>query len=267
MTSDAFNTFNERIKEIKILRSKLVAIEDIKLNDSNEYRSYENAINRASIVMLCSHFQGYIEDVILEFLYNVINGNVSARMIPPRLKHELCREGLEPLSKDFNDNLPSKIESFIGSHHDLWCTDQVLISDNYPPLNEKQWILGEPGSEKIVRIIKKIGMADPWNEILKVPTNKLLKTRLNTLVHKRNYIAHGVIDTSASSLDIEAQIKSTMRLVSVFDNLLQRHYQSIRGIHMLCIIDGSNSYPIIDDETDEGIKKEPLVLKETSPHA
>jgi hypothetical protein len=188
------------------------------LRESIEDRNKENAIHRASIVMLCSHVEGYVEDILEEFVGNIKSIGATSSNIPCALKVELCRPGLILLNNNDHNVLRERIPEFIEKYEEFWFSAERIQPELFPEFEKKDWQMGNPWPDAIDAYLKRIGIEGFWDE-----TNSTVKGDLDTLVQKRNLIAHGHFQATATHDDIKRYIISIVRLVKLLDRRIETH--------------------------------------------
>lgn len=219
MPSNSKEKFDERIKEITLIQGMLP---NSTLRESDDERCKENAINRASIVMLCGHIEGYVEDVLEEFIELIRDSRLDSRKIPIILKVMLCKPGLKSLSNSDHNVLAKRIPIFIKNYEDIWLSDGRLDSQRFPEFIRNDWQIGNPWPKTILVYLERIGIVDVWDD-----TNRILKGDLETLVDKRNLIAHGHFEATATQEDVNRYIESAKNLVDLLDTKIERHFNEI----------------------------------------
>ena len=151
------NKFKERIGEIKTLQKYVdsgIAITELE-------RKRESAIHRASLVMLCGHFEGFVEDRLIEFIDDIKFSQVQCIKIPPQLKVSLCKPGLKMLETEDHNILIERIPIFIEQYTIMWEQDEVLAPEDFPNIDYEDWKIGNPGkavrpSEQVVTFGAKV---------------------------------------------------------------------------------------------------------------
>jgi hypothetical protein len=215
LSTQSKDKFDERIEEIKILQSM---IPEPRLGATATDRNLENAIHRASLVMLCSHVQGYIEDLVEEFLGDLRSNRVVSCNIPPELKVALCKRDLLNLNNEDRNVLMERIPEFIRQYEILWCSTKEVEPENFPEIIGRDWQIGNPWPSMVETHLKRIGIKKFWNE-----TNNILQGDLLSLVDKRNLIAHGHFEATATNADIQRYIESMIELVVLLDSTIEDH--------------------------------------------
>lgn len=219
MPSKSKEKFDERIKEIIIIQEMR---QGITLKESSEERNQENAINRASIVMLCSHVEGYMEDILEEFIGSIRESGVDCKRIPTILKVMLCKPGLKSLNNSDQNVLARRIPDFIKNYEAIWWSEEKMDSERFPEFIRRDWQIGNPWPDVILTYLEKIGIGDFWDD-----SNRTLKGDLQTLVDKRNLIAHGHFEATATRDDVNRYVESAKKLVDFLDVRIERHLDDL----------------------------------------
>lgn len=173
--------------------------------------------------MLCGHIEGYMEDALEEFIDNIKLFKVVSSKIPPVLKVVLCRPGLILLNNNDHNVLIERIPQFIKKYEDLWWSTEEINPEEFPEFIKKDWQMGNPWPYTIDSYLKKIGVERFWDD-----TNSLIMGDLDTLVQKRNLIAHGHLEATATQNDIKRYIESAVKLVELLDIRIEQHLITIR---------------------------------------
>lgn len=229
MSSKARNKFKERIGEVKILQKYI----DSRPTRTQLERKRESTIHRASLVMLCGHFEGYVEDRLLEFIDEIKISQIKCIKIPPQLKVWLCKPGLAMLETEDHNSLIERIPKFIERYTAMWEHDEVLAPEDFPNIDYEDWKIGNPGSKVLEKNFRRIGIDSIWQGI--DSKNSTLKGDLDALVTRRNYIAHGHFESSATSIDVKRYVKSISELVGRLDDITFRHLRNVTSANPIVL--------------------------------
>ena len=219
LTSKSREKFEERIQEIELLQT----LSTPTLKENEDERKKSNSINRACLVLLCSHVEGYLEDRLAEFLDTLKENIVDCKLIPPIIKVKICKQDLAMLENKDTNVLIERIPIFIEKYWEIWCSDDVMKPDNFPIINYDDWKIGNPGSTKLEQALKGIGIDDIWGKINFHEENRILKGDLDGLVDRRNNIAHGHLESSATSNDVRRYIDTMTQLINEIDKIISEH--------------------------------------------
>ena len=133
----------------------------------------------------------------------------------------MCKPGLKTLENKDHNVLIDRIPKFIENYTVIWDNDKVLAPKDFPVIDDDDWRIGNPGSRVLERNFKRIGIDKIWLDI--DSKNVTLRGDLDALVQRRNEIAHGNIESTATYLDVERYIKSISELIGRLDAITYRH--------------------------------------------
>lgn len=181
--------------------------------------------------MLCGHLQGYIEDVIIEFLDLLIRSNALGTKVPTNLKMELSKRALEPFRDESrNDELRTYIPEFIKDHQNLWCANTSLSECDYPDISHMDWEFGNPSFHEVEGRLKKLGIKSPFKRIDMSGEKRWVKLGINNMVEIRNAIAHGDLNTPVENKTIEDNRITILKFTEIIDECMVNHYFDITGM-------------------------------------
>jgi hypothetical protein len=186
------------------------------------------AIGRASVVILSSHLEGYIDGVNLEVTAVVNHGGVDSTRLPQILRLVHSKPAVEALAATAWEGNPRalKLAEFLASEGWLWAAslggrleaDRLLI-----------W-MKSPMPDDLVRYYRHWGIEDIFQAITRAPhVRSDLRLRIKELVEKRNAIAHGDQSTAATQNDVVAYIKAVATFAERADRVLAQQVSRICG--------------------------------------
>ncbi len=217
------------MNEIYLLRKEMPDQGFIK-GEVVEENDYSKAINRVSVVMLCSFFQGYVQEVSREFL-DRLNGSVKCHQLPDRLKVTLCSEIIPDYFGNDPETLATKLPLFISKNHFLWTSRGKLGSSHFDYRCKKNWetklYIGDPGSKVLLRHFRRLGIDDVWEEIQVMSGKVDLDGRLDEVVHQRNNIAHSLAEVYPTTSEVSGYIDSIKEIVNSIDNIILNYYNKL----------------------------------------
>jgi len=175
---NSFEAFLERQNEIKGL---IEIIKSLGEPINEELRKKIGTLNRAVVVLLCSHIEGYIEDSIIEFIDEICKNNLQCQKIPEKLK-------VNYFKKDYDTygSKPEKAKDLFCLHSKLWQDSQNLIVGDLDGTQITEEF-NNPEPPKIKKLFEYIGFNELWNKII---DKKHIKD-LEIIVENRHKIAHG----------------------------------------------------------------------------
>jgi RiboL-PSP-HEPN len=148
-----------------------------------------DAVNRASVVVLVAHVEGFIEDLIDDAI-DLINSNTPATAdVPLELLAMQVAPELNMIAQmqDVSKRASRTRDLFIA-HAPLW-----LDANLAPGRLSAETIaanLDNPGAKQVARVLGFLGMSDVFANV-QLPDAADPAKRLNEMVGVRNSIAHG----------------------------------------------------------------------------
>ena len=177
------------------------------------------ALNRASVVLLCSHWERYLRNVNEEAAAYVNGHNIRARGLPERLRLEQSRQPIDELAKMEWTNRARRLAGFVNEDGRLWMAEGVAQLDHERLI---RW-MKSPSPESVDRLCTVWGVEDMFARITRRPSTKHhMRLKLAELVDKRNAIAHGDADAEATSGDITGYVRVVRDVSRRADGVLSR---------------------------------------------
>lgn len=210
---NSLKKFFNRFGEIKNLREMA---EDLNPPMTKNSRDKVSVLNRALIVMLCSHIEGYLEDIVIEFVGELCKNGIPAERVPGKLKVTHMMEHLKKLQYEENS-----IKQLFTDYNKLWIDNQILRQGD---LDGKRVVLGfsSPGSKKIEDLLKKIGLIGAIEQI-----PDILKRDLDAIVKRRHDIAHGNLESTVASADVVRYCGSASELAKRINKIIRNYLKQI----------------------------------------
>jgi hypothetical protein len=216
--SAALSKFSERLKEVELLLS-LCSTPESPAEDQKAAAPKDNAVLRAVLVLLCSHIEGFFEDLIGEalFAYGKIANDID------RIPREIISHQVIGRPERWNNcDMIKRWQIFDECvRHPLIKKDKEKIPSSIDPeLHTKGF--ANPGTGEIDSLFKTIGFSDVWDKFSKIESNRIIKTCVDAIVHRRNQIAHGQMDSTVTRTDVERYMENVRRLAEVMDCLVEQ---------------------------------------------
>ena len=213
---NSFNKFQKRFEEISQL-TKMVK----KLNPAMEKakQAKVRVLNRAIIVMLCSHIEGYLEDIVREFANDLCDKHISMGKVPGALKIAYMKKDIEKLKQTYTED---SIKELFANYNRLWLEEETLEESelNVDYLIEQ---FSTPNSKKVEEFFKKaIGYSNVWKRV-----RKNVQYDLNAIVQRRCDVAHGDFNAAVGFDDIKRYCKSVQKLAKIFDKRINKYLLQI----------------------------------------
>lgn len=220
MSSPAFGDLSSRIHEVRVLAD----LDPGRAGGSGAFPQ-SSAINRACLVLLCAHLEGYLEDVAVSALDVVGGHGIRVDALPLLLRALHAEEHLKSIEgvQDVHARAP-RIMKMFKDESPLWATGQVLTTSMLRPRTVCAE-MSNPGSREVRQFLELIGVK--IDEHLTAAGKTVLLDRVNGLVARRNAIAHGDIGSSATSQDVDTYIQLINDLASEIDQAVSKALQSM----------------------------------------
>ncbi|PKM92995.1 MAG: hypothetical protein CVU80_00450 [Elusimicrobia bacterium HGW-Elusimicrobia-4] len=197
---NSLGTFKIRLKEIKNLKN---IIQNVGEPIDEESREKISTLTRASMVMLCSHIEGYLEDLILEFVNELCTKGICANKIPELMKVKYMKKNIETYFTN-----PDLAKKLFLIHSKLW-TDGITLQQG--DIEGEQLIteFSNPDPKKVEKLLSNIGLQEIWNKI----SDGKLKYDLEMIVRYRHRIAHGDYEFTITDKDMVHYSASALKFV------------------------------------------------------
>ena len=210
MTSLAHGDLAGRLNEVKILSR----LDPLRLGP-NRQGAAGNAVNRACIVLLCAHLEGFLEDITVEAI-DVMVGRAEVERVPLLFRSIHVEEHLRTLEpmKDLKARAP-RIKKMFETEADLWLPGKVLQATMVRP----KMICGEmsnPGSREMRQFLELLDV--DIDEYLSNVGQSDLLNKANGLVARRNAIAHGEVNALATAADVDQYLDIVEQLARCIDD-------------------------------------------------
>jgi hypothetical protein len=195
MTSIALGELGGRLNEVRRLRR----LDPFRSGSSGDSGT-SNAVNRACIVLLCAHVEGFLEDLVVEAIDTLV-GNAKVERLPLVFRALHAEEHLRriELIRDRNVRAP-RIEQMFNNESHLWSYGRILEAAMVRP-KAVCAEMANPSSREVRQFLELLGV--DIERHLADNGRKDLLDRLNGLVARRNSIAHGEVTASATAVDVD----------------------------------------------------------------
>ena len=162
------------------------------------------ALCRSGVVLLCSHVEGYVEELASLAIIRIGEGDVPKTAMSLGFRYFLSRDLIQGIGRTEDpDAIGSKIVDFLNRDTHIW--DSSI--DFSPPLAADAFIgsFASPRHENIRRFFGRFGFEGFQHELaLKLQADLTLCTNMvNHVVDQRNKISHGDFDTAGAPTDLQ----------------------------------------------------------------
>jgi RiboL-PSP-HEPN len=199
MSSRSFLDLTDRLAEVRAL----AGLDPSRSADESQPK-ISNAVNRACILLLSAHLEGFLEDLVQDALDYIVSVASPVERLPLALRalhaEKHLRE-IEPI-KDRNIRAP-RIQKLFMDEAALWTVGSVVQAAMIKPAVVRAE-MSNPGSAEIKSFLRYLDV--DIEEFLKLNGEIHLLGRVNGLVLRRNQVAHGEVNATATPVDVDGYI-------------------------------------------------------------
>ena len=168
------------------------------------------ALGRASVVLLCSHIEGYIEDLGTLAIDRIQDRNVRKSRMPLEFRYHLSRDYIQRIQTSSHpENIAKAILDFMRQVGAIWDT-----SNEFPQIDAEVFIrtFSSPRHKNILQFVRRFGFTELDGRMRrKLGTKVTCINTINNIVDQRNAIAHGDQRVKPSSADLR-QMREDVKL-------------------------------------------------------
>lgn len=187
------------------------------------------AINRASVVLLYSHFERYFRRLEEEVVSLINDRTVSPSKIPEEIRLEHSKARVEELARREWTQRATAIKDFLVSDGWLWVD---APRGEVEHLRLLTW-MKSVSPDRITRFYRRWGIDDIFKKITRTAhTRNRLWLRLKELDDKRHNIAHGDFTAEATSQDIGLYVEAVSTFARRADKGLWRRMRALFGVEV-----------------------------------
>lgn len=216
----AYSNFLECTKEIKLL-IKTAKSFGIKNPDT------VNALCRGSVVLLCSHLEGYMEEIATIITERISAQKIKKNIIGDAFKYHNSKDFLSTIEETQNPNAKAqRLLALMQRDDHIWdSTDHY-----YKPLNT-DIIIGDfatPKYDNCRRLIKKFGYItyhNDFNAHLKGQA-VIVRNMIDAVVNTRNDIAHGDNSVKPTPSEVQNMEELTKTFCRTTDIIVCAYFKS-----------------------------------------
>jgi len=219
MPSPALLKFEDRMREVERLL-KLCVPDNADPNEKKEHFERDGSILRGAHVLLCSHLEGFFEDLVADLIsaYDYLLTDIA------QMPDELRATQVMGASSKWDQKDPIKRWQTVTA----WAAHPLIqLGTTLPPKCMDAEIhtngFANPGTGEIEGLFKSVGIAKIWEDFATYETDKFVKDSVNVIVNRRNQIAHGKLDASIALSDASTYMVRARRVATVFDIVVSQN--------------------------------------------
>lgn len=180
-------------------------------------------IGRASVVLLSSHFERYVRRVNEEVATYLTRQGIAGERLPLQLRLLHSSAAIDEVSAVDWLNREAKLKAFIDTDVWLW---QKETPGTLQPGRLLAWMKA-PTPKNLIRYYRYWGIEDIFSALTRMPhTRNDLWLRLQSLVDKRNNIAHGDHHEHATPRDVRSYTAAVRTFCDRADRKLARQIRN-----------------------------------------
>lgn len=190
--SRAFKKFEERLTEVDHLRSLSRTPVSKILRNPIDQADHTNFLIRSATVLLCSHIQGFVEDLSDVLVTSAISSKKLGEILPDSFRYYILKGEFATFRQtDDPEKLVKAMRRVVQKRlHILDLANELPESLNDEPFKDG---FGNPTSKEISKYLRRFGIED-FNEEIKTYLGNSTYTATNAvdqIVDRRTKIAHG----------------------------------------------------------------------------
>jgi hypothetical protein len=229
----ATDDFNKGVEEVKLLES-LVPVSDPDLPPGVERIDAVNAVMRSCVVLLVSHFEGFLRGLAEEFVDAISTGHIDARRLPVALRELHTIPKLVEISRSTSPEQRIALLKKMGGYAALWNDDAKPPPGTLDAALVTRQI-ANAGSRRIDALFTVLGSSDlvcdgdidiDYSDIGDELQTLKIRTALQDVVECRNDIAHGDVERKPTPTDLDRYI----RFLSALSQRLSRKKDGLLAI-------------------------------------
>jgi hypothetical protein len=183
------------------------------------------AVNRAAVVLLCAHLEGFLEDLVGELIDQLNSSAPRTENVPLRLRAAHVTIEIDAIAAMTDPTARAeRMQRLFRDHSDLWLAETLTSQLRVERVTAG---MSNPGAPEISRLFESVGLENVLDEVALTDGSDPAK-RVNEFVGVRNSIAHGE-GTKVTDDQVDRYLDAIECLGRSLDSAVARHVQSITG--------------------------------------
>ena len=213
----AYSNLVNRLEEVKALQKLAKKHSSLFSRDVR----VSNALCRSGVVLLCSHVEGYVDELVQIISERIVSKNLDKSKLPPRFYFFVSRDIILEIQQATDpSNVVEKIWALLERDNEIWLQNENLRS----PLNSEIFLsnFATPMSKQIFKLMNRFGYENFGREMHSFLTSEavIVTNMLDQVVRQRNKIAHGDTIATSTYQDLENMIDLVQKFCRVTDQLV-----------------------------------------------
>lgn len=224
--SEAYSSLVIRLKEIESILSMARANETRSLRRDSRLRV--DSLCRSGVVLLCSHIEGYVENVGALAVERIGLKRISKGKMPAAFRYHLSRDLILGVKQSNEPEIiATRIDELMARDADVWNTTSHLSS----PLSSEIFIgnFSTPKHDSISSFFGRFGYSDFHRDLLRRLTTQgpACTNMIDQVVDQRNKIAHGDQVTTGTPHELEDMLRLVKAYCKALDQVVGDWFRSI----------------------------------------
>lgn len=222
MTTDAYRGLEARLAEVALLSG----LDPTRTQGIAGDRATANAVNRAACVLVIAHLEGYCKDILQQAMDTFEAEGVPFVRLPMAMRETQARSRIREIASTKDDTeRRNKTSALFEKCQHLWAGDSAV---NQRDLSARtlQRELTNAKPKGLRRIFPLLDLPDLFDGHL---TRTDFAGRLQTLVERRDQIAHGNLDEAPTWTEVDEARQMVLDLAREMDERFEAAIAVICG--------------------------------------
>ncbi|MDT8909612.1 MAE_28990/MAE_18760 family HEPN-like nuclease [Amycolatopsis sp. PS_44_ISF1] len=228
-TTESFKEFIESIQEVRVLlnadrKPATTLPEPGRMHDR---RSLENALCRASMLMLVAHYEGFVKSILTEFIDEIAKAKPPSRRLPDALLELYTKERIQEIARlEESTERVTRTRKLFTGYAALWDRDRSIDPTLLPArILARQFT--NAGPDSLRRVLDLIGQFESLEKIQRhvCASPEYFKInipdKLKEITEKRNKIAHGDLEEKPTSPEVSKHLEFLIKIAYAVDQLVR----------------------------------------------
>lgn len=226
MQSESFRHLSERLNDLDDLnRAHLL------FTQGRPGRQWFTVpLNRSAVVLLCAHFEGFLEEFFKECVACLSRSSVSTDRIPRKLRVVQLEGKLgEVTQAQTRQERLAKLDEVFAVAEPLWTPGRQIAPHELDATHVTEGF-SNPWIDRILWMFDFLDVKPEVSEISwRSASKRSVRSNVNAMVETRNKIAHGKVGVTIRKADVTRYRRYVTGYAKALDRILSRKLQSITG--------------------------------------